>query len=89
MKLIYETLKTRLSYIHISNWHKNNEHWMITEGLLPLESFLTKLAKDGYQAPISLKMNLETCGDEDLKQIKSNLKKCKEFYEEYFLKQVK
>ena len=59
----YQSVKKHLTFIHLSNWHKNNEHWLLHEGLLPLESFLTKLAKDGYEGPISLKLNLENIGE--------------------------
>ncbi len=57
---------------------------MLNEGLLPIESFLTKLAKDGYEGPISLKLDLANIGEDNLKQVVKNLKKCKDFFDMYF-----
>jgi len=85
---VYHSFKDRLSFVHLSNWHKGNEHWMPNEGILPLESFLTKLAKDGYQGPISLKLNLENAGGDDLIEVRKRLKVCKEFYDEYYTKSL-
>jgi len=86
---VYQLFKSRLSFIHLSNWHKNNEHWMVNEGILPLESFLTKLAKDGYQGPIAVKLNLENMGGDDLTVVRKQLKACKDFYDEYYTKSFK
>jgi len=81
----YEMVKKHICCIHLSNWHKNHEHWVLNEGILPLESFLTKLKKDEYEGPISLKLNLEDIGGDNLKKVIKNVKKCKEFYDKYFL----
>ncbi len=80
----YQSVKKQLAFIHLSNWHKGHEHWMLQEGILPIESFLTKLAKDGYEGPISLKLDLSNIGDDNLKQVLKNLKKCKDFFDTYF-----
>jgi len=85
---IYKTYKSRLSFVHLSNWHKDIEHWMPSEGILPLESFLTKLAKDGYQGPIAIKLALENVGGDDLKEVMKRLGACKEFYDEYYTKSL-
>lgn len=82
---VYEMIKRRLSYVHLSNWHKGDEHHMLDEGLLPLESFLTHLKRDGYDGPISIKLNLRAMGAGDNDAVRRNLQKCKKFYERYYV----
>jgi sugar phosphate isomerase/epimerase len=81
----YKTMKKKISFIHLSNWHKSNEHWMLNEGMLPLESFLTKIARDGYQGPISIKYDLKHIGGGKINKAIKHLKKAKDFYEQYYL----
>ena len=80
----YESMKKHIAFIHLSNWHKNNEHWMLHEGILPIESFLSKLATDGYQGPISLKLDLEVIGKDKINLVIKNVKQAKDFYTKYF-----
>ena len=86
---VYRLLKNKLTFVHLSNWHKDNEHWLPAEGILPLESFLTKIAKDGYQGPISMKLGVDIAGGDNVKEVKKRLKDCKDFYDEYYTKSFK
>ncbi|MBI2453355.1 sugar phosphate isomerase/epimerase [Candidatus Peregrinibacteria bacterium] len=78
-------LKDYLVHIHLSNVYRGQGHNLPTKGILPLESFLTKLKDFNYKGAISLKIlskYLEAGNDE---RVMTNLKECKTFYEKYFL----
>jgi sugar phosphate isomerase/epimerase len=81
---IYKTLQKFLVHIHLSNIKAGTPYYLPDKGILPIESFLTKLKQDSFHGAISLKVNpkfLEAGEDEKLFK---NLENQKIFYETYF-----
>ena len=56
------------------------------EGILPLESFLTKLKQEGYRGAVSFKIAPKFLQAGDDKKVLKHLAECKKFYEEYYVK---
>lgn len=81
---VYSMLKNNIAHIHFADVRKNKEHIMPGEGVLPLESFLTRLHKDNYKGQICVKLDFRELGyDEEI--IEEKLKTVRDFYETYFL----
>lgn len=83
---VYKLIHKRLVHVHISNFNAGKEHQFLDEGEVPLESFLTHLKRDGFDKPISLKVTPEVLGGNDASEVAKRLKKARDFYEEYYLK---
>lgn len=81
----YNRLKTYLVHIHISNVKKGRLYSPPQEGILPIESFLTKLKQDNFPGSLSLKIKpvfLEVGDDE---KVLDNLEKALNFMKKYAL----
>ncbi len=50
----YEMMNKYLVHVHLSNVKRDKDHQLMSEGIMPLESFLTKLSKDKYEFDLSL-----------------------------------
>jgi sugar phosphate isomerase/epimerase len=81
----YGSLKKSLVCIHFSNVRKGKLHSIPMEGVLPLESLLTKLKKDKYKKPISVVVNPRELKVGHDKKMLDNLKAIKDFYAKYYL----
>ncbi len=81
----YAALKKALVAVHLSNVHNGKLHSMPTEGVLPLESLLTKLKKDAFQNPIILNVDSKVMGVGHDKKVNENLKKARDFVVKYYL----
>ena len=83
---VYNVLKKYLVHVHISNVRRGHGYQMPEEGVLPLESFLTKLKQDGFKGAISFKIHPKyiKVGSDD--KVMKQLSSCKKFYENFFLK---
>lgn len=81
---VYNVLKKFLVHIHLSNVKKGKGYALPDEGVLPLESFLTKLRQDGYKGAISFKIQPKFMGVGDDRKVMKNLGECKKYYETYF-----
>lgn len=80
----YEHLKKLIVHVHLSNVRRRKEYSLPNEGILPLESFLTKLKDNKYEGAISVRVKpTELFAGEDEKVVKT-LKKVKSFIEEYY-----
>jgi len=83
---IYKVLKKYLVHVHLSNIRNGAPYSEPQNGVLPNESFLTKLKQDGYPGSISIKVNPKAvnCGDDE--KLLKHLSQIKEFYQNYFEK---
>ena len=81
----YGALKKYLVHVHLSNLHAGKKYHLLNEGILPLESFMTKLKQDGYPGALSVKIRpkLLHAGDSD-EEVLSWLDKTKKFYDKYY-----
>ena len=81
---IYKSLKKYLVHVHLSNVKAGILYSAPESGILPLESFLTKLKQDGYPGTISFKINPKFLDLDDRKKMMKTLAKHKDFYDTYF-----
>lgn len=83
---VMNIIKKYLVHVHVSNVRKGKGYALPDEGVLPLESFLTKLKQEGYRGAVSFKINPKflNAGNED--KVMKNLAACKKFYESYYVK---
>lgn len=72
-----------LVHIHISNVKKGLGGHLPQDGLLPMESFLTKLTEEGYKGALSIKVNPKfiKIGDDEtvLKSLKDSIEFCQKY----------
>ena len=81
---IYKTLQKFLVHVHLSNVKIGKPYYLPQEGILPVESFLTKLKQDNFGGCISIKVNphfLEAGEDEKVLKALADIKI---FYDTYF-----
>lgn len=83
---VFGILRKYLVHVHVSNVRKGKGYAMPNEGILPLESFFTKLKQEHYKGAISFKINPKFLHAGDDKRVMKSLAECKEFYEEYYVK---
>ncbi len=77
-------LREKMKHIYLSNAQGGQGYTPLAHGVLPVESFLTKLAREGYSGDFTLKIspsNLHEGNDERMKEV---IKDSKEFFEKYF-----
>ncbi len=81
---IYKALKKYLVHIHISNMKSGNYYAPLEKGILPIESFLTKLKQDSFPGTISIKVNPKYLEAGDDQKVIKMLQAEKLFYDTYF-----
>jgi sugar phosphate isomerase/epimerase len=80
----YKVFSKFLVHVHLSNYHHGKKYSPPDQGLLPLESFLTKLKQDKYPGAISIKIlprHLKAGNDEEVVE---ELKRSRRYYEKYY-----
>lgn len=80
---IYSILKKNIRYIYLSNAKGGKDHTLFLDGNLPLESFLTRLAKDKFNTTLTLKFNPKSLGVENADKLLNNLSLAKKFVAKY------
>lgn len=83
---VYNILKKYLVHVHVSNVKKGKGYALPDEGVLPLESFLTKLKQDGYRGSVSFKIHPKFLQAGSEQKVLKHLADCKKFYETHFAK---
>ena len=83
---IYRILKKYVVHIHLSNIYRGKKYNLPDEGVLPLESFLTKLQQDDYPGNISIKVLPKFLKAGNDEKVLKTLKEVKKFYDSYFVK---
>lgn len=80
----YSSFKKYLVHIHLSNLHHGKKYYRLDEGILPLESFLTKLKQENYPGAISIKImpKMLHAGEDD--KLVQELENTKKFYDKYY-----
>jgi len=82
---IYNTLKKYLVHIHLSNVRAGTPYAPPEKGILPLESFLTKLKQESFPGTLSYKINGKFLHAGDDPKLMQSLAEQKLFYETYFV----
>ncbi len=82
----YTAFRKYLVHVHLSNFYHGKKYAPPDEGIMPIESFLTKLKQDKYPGAISIKMLPKyLSAGEDEKVIKA-LTSAKDYYDKYYSK---
>lgn len=81
---IYKALKPFLVHVHLSNVKNGTPYSPPQSGILPVESFLTKLKQDGFPGAISMKLNPKFLNVGEDEKVLKELAELKEFYTTYF-----
>lgn len=75
-----------LKHIYLSNFYKEQPYSMPDQGILPLETFLSKLAENKFKGWITLKVDPVQIGEGDDEKVLDNMKRAIKFYKTYFEK---
>ncbi len=81
---VYSKLKKEIVHIFISNVYHGKDHRLPMEGVLPLESLLTKLKKDNYTGALSVRVRGTDLGEGKPEKVVEHLVKIKEFVGKYY-----
>ncbi|MBU0668316.1 hypothetical protein KJ951_00550 [Patescibacteria group bacterium] len=82
---VYKTLQKYMVCIHLSNVRAGTPYSPPEKGILPIESFLTKLKQDNFKGTISFKINGKFLNAGDDEKLMHSLAEQKRFYETYFV----
>lgn len=81
---VYKALKKFLVHIHLSNVRAGKYYYLPDKGILPIESFLTKLKQDGFPGTVAIKVNGRYLDGGDDDKVMKHLAEMKLFYDTYF-----
>ncbi|MBP9718746.1 sugar phosphate isomerase/epimerase [Candidatus Gracilibacteria bacterium] len=84
----FHLVKSFLVHVHLSNVKQGKPYCLPDEGILPLESFLTKLKQEGYKGAISFKIQPRIINAGNDEKMLTHMAECKKFYENFFVKAV-
>ncbi len=79
-------LGDHLKHIYLSNVTKGIAYSLPQRGVLPIESFLTKLKQLNYKGDFTLKIDPRQLTEGDDELVLAKLNETREFYEKYFIK---
>jgi sugar phosphate isomerase/epimerase len=77
-------LKGKMKHIYLSNVYRRTPYSLPDRGVLPVESFLTKLAKLGYSANFTVKVSGRTLQEGNEEMTLQKMKDTVAFYDKYF-----
>jgi hypothetical protein len=77
-------LRDKMRTVYLSNVHNGMMYTPLPIGILPVESFLTKLARDGFRGDFIFKMSPKSLHEGDIEKMMATLKESKIFFEKYF-----
>ncbi len=81
-------LGNKLGHIYLSNVMRHIPYSLPQKGILPIESFLTKLAHTRYKYNFSLLVDPTVLYEGDDKKVLEKLIESREFFEKYFTKEI-
>ncbi len=79
-------LKDNLKHIYLSNVHKNIPYSPLSAGVLPLESFLKKLAEIHFHGDFTLLLSPKQISEGQDERMLQILQEAHDFFENYFTK---
>lgn len=77
-------LGSKLKHVYLSNVQRGRPYGPIDGGVLPLESFLTKLAQMKYNHDMTLRLTPRQLHEGDEERMLEVLGRCRSFYDKYF-----
>lgn len=81
---LYSIFRPKIRQIHLANAQHEMKHTLLTNGSVPLESFLIHLARDKFNGTLTLKLNPKSLGVGSEERVLENIETCKKFVERYF-----
>jgi len=82
---VYRSIQKYLVHVHLSNVKGSKGYALPDDGILPLESFLTKMRQDNFPGTVSMKINPKYLDAGDDKKVLRHLEDMKKYYETYFV----
>lgn len=80
-------LGDHIKHVYLSNFSRHQAYALPTNGVLPVESFLVKLAQRGFKGSFTLKVNAHFLSEGKEELLQKKMKEVREFYEKYFVKE--
>lgn len=80
----YNALRKFLVHVHLSNFYHGKKYAPPQEGIMPLESFLTKLKQEHYPGAIAMRILPKYLGAGDDEKLIEELEKAKKYYDKYY-----
>lgn len=80
----YTALNKFLVHVHFSNLYRGKKYAPPQEGIMPLESFLTKLKEEKYPGAISIKILPKYLKAGEDEKVVDELQRAKKFYDKYY-----
>ncbi len=69
----YQQIKSKVAHVHLSNYN-GNEHQLLQNGSLPLDTFLAELVKDEFRGLISLELGPFSLQAHEESRLRQNLR---------------
>lgn len=79
-----DSLGEKMNTVYLSNVHRGEGYMPLSLGILPLESFLTKLARERFSGDFILKISPDQLHAGDDERMVQTLRESKEFFEKHF-----
>ncbi len=80
----YASMHKYLVHVHLSNLRRGKKYSPPQDGIIPLESFLSKLKQDGYPGALAIKVHPNYLGAGDDEKVIDRLKEIKKFCDKYY-----
>jgi len=80
---VWNRLGKRVTHVHLANFD-GQEHRLPTQGDLPLDAFLSRLAADGYEGAISVECGPEVFEAENEDACREHLAEVLSFCREHY-----
>lgn len=82
----YNAFKKYLVHVHLSNVYHGKKYSPPDQGVMPLESFLTKLKQDHYPGAIAIRIHPKYLSAGEDEKLVKKLQEVKEYYDKYYTK---
>ena len=82
---VFNHFKKDIVTIFISNYHKGLTHMPLAEGVLPLESLLTKLKQNKFRGNLSVRLRSQLFAGKKVAEVVKKLVETREYIAKYFL----
>ena len=79
-----DLLSHNLRHIYLSNVYRDQTYYALQKGVLPIESFLSKLARIGYRGDFSIYVNEKHLQGKSEEKLIIKLKETRAFFDKYF-----
>lgn len=83
-----KALGSHLKHVYLSNVSRNKPYCLPQNGILPVESFLTKLARNRFIGNFSVRVDPVFLSEGDDRRVLQTMIEVRKFYEKYFVKEL-